>query len=672
MANKKNVYLWSKNIISGTLLPLLWFSSKTYFEENGTAVDQWQWHDPFIHEHSVEEILSYLEKHPPTIFGLSVYVWSHVEADELAQLIRKRHPNCLIIYGGPQNDIKYSNDFFLKKPWVDLVVPSDVYGEPILTYILDHYDNLKYSDIPEIYYHRQGIKFRSKHEFVKRSFVWPKNIFEKQKDYLKFERKNSTAIYETTRGCPYRCIYCDWGGGTYTKVVKKPLETIHSELETLAREGIELLSFADANFGIYKEDVDIIKYIIKLKEKYGYPLAVNIENAKNNIDRVIEIQKLLIKHNLTSWYKIAIQHPNDEIKKNIDRVDIPFEKYIDAIKELKSEFNAPILLETILGLPGDNYKLTLETIDLVHEHDFNSFRPSIWQLLPEAPAYDPDMRSNFKIETQWFEVYTHPFRYKNTEVPDENVRTLRQSSMISENVVATYSYSRDEWCDMVAVTMMASIGKTLGIDFFVRFLKDHHPSVTAGELYNLIYKELIIPGEFSDPYLNEKFSDIPKTLRQVSRDSDIQKLEFDIDPKFPLLLSIYIYVAFLVMLRPTAFFTAVANKLSSRLDDPKLTDLGHYLANIMIDIDYDPLNQRKFITKYNWYGYFNLNIPLTEGNFEYIILDDKLKFVGSTGVDYSDYPQQKDVDQKIKQFFYHRASNQARKKYAQHISERKL
>lgn len=671
MLNKKNVYLWSKNIISGTLLPLLWFSSKTYYEENGVNVDQWEWHDPFIHEHSFEEILSYLEQHPPTIFGLSVYVWSHNDADTLAEKIRELYPNCLIIYGGPQNDIKYSNDFFVKKPWVDLVVPSDVYGEPILTYILDNYDNLTYSSIPEIYYHRKGIKFRSKHELVKRSFVWPKNIFEKQKEYLKFDQKNSTAIYETTRGCPYRCIYCDWGGGTYTKVVKKPLETIHSELETLAKAGIELLSFADANFGIYKEDVGIIEYIIQLKKKYGYPLSVNIENAKNNIDRVVEIQRLLIQHNLSSWYKIAIQHPNDEIKKNIDRVDIPFEKYIDAIDKLKTEFDAPILLETILGLPGDNYRLTLETIDLVHEHDFNSFRASIWQLLPEAPAYDPTMRSNFKIETQWFEVYTHPFRYKDSETPDENVRTLRQSSMISENVVSTYSYSRDEWCDMVAVTMMASIGKTLGIDFFVKFLKEHY-SMTAGELYDLIYKDLIVPGDFNDPYLNKKFSDIPLKLKQVSTGDSIQKLEFDISPEFPLLLSIYIYVAFLVMLRPQSFFVSVASKLADKFNDPKLNDLGHYVANIMIDIDYDPTKQRKFNTKYNWYGYFGLNTPLTAGNFEYTILDDKLKFVGSTGVDYSDYPKQTDINLKMKQFFYHRASNQARQKYAQNISERKL
>ena len=671
MLEKKNVYIWSKNIISGTLIPLLWFSAKTYYEENGSNISQWEWQDPFIHEHSIEYILDYLNQHPPTIFGLSVYVWSHIEADELAKEIRARWPKCLIIYGGPQNDIKYSGDFFVKKPWVDLVVPSDVYGEPVLTYILDHFENLNHSEIPEMYYHRGGIKFRSKYELKKREFVWPKNIFARQQEYLKFERKNSTVIYETTRGCPYRCIYCDWGGGTYTKVIKKPMDTIKSELESLSKAGIELLSFADANFGIYKEDISIIEYVIELKDRYGYPLAVNIENAKNNLDRVIKIQKLLIKNHLSYSYKISVQSPDDVVKTNIDRVDIPFEKYVAAIHELKTEFNAPIMLETILGLPGDSYRLTLDTINLVYEHEFNSFRPSIWQLLPEAPAYDPAMRHKFQIQTKWFEIYTHPFRYKPGYEPDYDVRTLRSSTMISENVIGTYSYTPQEWTDMVAVSMLASISKTVGVDLLVDYLQKQH-RLSAGTFYDELYKNIVIPGKFDSAKLNQKFLEIPAKLREIVETDKLHELEFDVDHSFPMILSIHVYVAFMIMLYPKSFFTTVTDYFANKLNDPKLNDLGIYLYSIMIDLTYDPKIKRTFELKYNWYSYFNLNKSLTEGQYEYKILDEHLKFKATTEFEYSDYPEQVDVNQKIKQFFYHRASNQARKKYAQHIIERKL
>jgi hypothetical protein len=63
---------------------------------------------------------------------------------------------------------------------------------------------------------------------------------------------------------------------------------------------------------------------------------------------------------------------------------------------------------------------------------------------------------------------------------------------------------------------------------------------------------------------------------------------------------------------------------------------------------------------------------LTNGVYEYIINDELLKHSGSIDFEESDFPKILDPIQKMKQFFYHRASNPARKKYAQYISERKL
>ena len=186
--NKKNIYLWSKGITAGRLIPVLWFSSKTYFESNGTNVDSWNWCDPFIDEKSLDDILLECKKNPPDIFGFSIFIWNCIDADIVAKKIKELYPKCLIIYGGPQNDIKYSSDFFLKHPWVDLVVPGDVYGEPILCQILNTFENFKAADIPEVYYQKHGITFKSKHEFVKRSFVWPKNIFLAQEKYFNFDK----------------------------------------------------------------------------------------------------------------------------------------------------------------------------------------------------------------------------------------------------------------------------------------------------------------------------------------------------------------------------------------------------------------------------------------------------------------------------------------------------
>ena len=668
----KNIYLWNKGIASGKLVPLLWFSAKTYFETNGTNVDLWNWGDPFIDEKSLDLILSECEKNPPDIFGFSIYVWSCIDADVVAKKIKNLYPKCLIIYGGPQNDIKYSSNFFIKRPWVDLVVPGDVYGEPILCHILSNFDSLKHSEIPEVYYQKNGITFKSKHEFVKRSFIWPKNIFKAQEKYFDFDKTNSLVIYESSRGCPYKCIYCDWGGGTYTKVVKKPLETVFSELEFLCANGIENFFIADANFGIFKEDIQIIKYLITLKKKYGYPKTVTLENAKNNLSRVLEIQELLIVNGLTSHYKISVQNPHDEIKKNIERVDIPFDEHLTAIRKLKEKYDAPIQIETILGLPGDSYQLTLDSIDLFQVEGIDSYRPSIWNLLPETPAYSPEMREKFKLQTKQFELYSFPFRYKLDQEKDHGVNTFQSAQLLlSENVIGTYSYSPKEWCDMLVVIAISCSAKTLGMGVITKYLKENY-DINPSYLYDFVYKELIMKKEFSDKNLNTKLGEINHNLYRLINDPNETSIEFDIDPEFPLLFSLPVYFTFLVMLYPQDFFSTLCNKLSKKFADDKFIDLITYLTGVMIDINYDPAMKRKFICNYNWYGYYTTNIPLTNGVYEYIINDELIKHSGSIDFEYSDFPTILDSIQKTKQFFYHRASNQARKKYAQYISESRL
>lgn len=666
----KNLYLWNKSIFSGTVVPILWFSAKTYFEDYGSTVERWDWQDPFIHKKSKQEILDHCELNPPSIFGFSLYIWNHLEADELAQEIKARYPNCLIIYGGPQVDIKYSDNFFIIKPWVDLVIPSDVYGEAILTIILDHYDNLVHSKIPEAYYHKKGIKFKSPVPFNKRGFKWPSNIFLKQENYFNFDKANSLAIYESSRGCPYKCTYCDWGGGTYTKVVKKPMATVLAELEFLCQNKISIFYFADANFGIFKEDLQIIEHVANLKKKYGYPEVMSVENAKNNLDRVIEIQRLLIKNQLSSYYKISIQNPHDDIKKNIERVDIPFEDQLAAILKLKEEYDAPILIETILGLPGDNYQRTLESIDIFQRDGIESHRPAIWNLLPEAPAYDPVQREKFKVQTKWFEIYSTAFRFKNSSVVDAGVNTVaNDNKMIAENVISTYSYSKSEWCDMLAVTMLSGVANTLGLRYFTNYLSTHH-GLNPSVFYDKVYKELVTKKKFTSPVLNDKLGNIVDHLNQLVEDETLKTVEFDIGPNFPLYLAPFTYVGFIIMMYPKEFFSDVASYFANWLGDEKILDLGKYLSNIMIDPDYDPRDKRKFNTDYNWYSYFNSSKDLIKNTYEYIILDEKLNIAGSSGFEMSDYYTYTNRDTRIKQFFYHRASNAARKKYSENINER--
>ena len=78
------------------------------FGENSQKVDQWVWMNPWIAtDYSVDEILEQCKQNPPHVFGCSVFVWNEQLMNDLGQRVKEQHPDCLIVYGGPQIDIKY-------------------------------------------------------------------------------------------------------------------------------------------------------------------------------------------------------------------------------------------------------------------------------------------------------------------------------------------------------------------------------------------------------------------------------------------------------------------------------------------------------------------------------------------------------------------------------------
>src|SRR5262249_45835031 len=99
--------------------------------------------------------------------------------------------------------------------------------------------------------------------------------------------------FETNRGCPYGCTFCDWGAATLSKIGRMSDERIFGEIEFAGRHRVNTIGFCDANFGILPRDVDIVRHVIDVKETYGYPVGVGYTNAKTANPRLTDIIKLL-------------------------------------------------------------------------------------------------------------------------------------------------------------------------------------------------------------------------------------------------------------------------------------------------------------------------------------------------------------------------------------------
>jgi putative methyltransferase len=616
-----------------TILPLLWCSAKTYYEENSKFSNLWNWGDPWLSDtRSMEDILKILENNPPDIFGVSVYVWNEKFLDQLAQQVKLRWPNCIIVYGGPQCNIKYTDDFFKIKHWVDFVVPSDAYGEIIIKSLLDGFVNQDYSNIPYIYYtnNKREKQFNST-PIEKKSFNWPSNIFKSQEKFLLPQIKenfNVLAMFETSRGCPYKCTYCDWGGGTYTKISKKSFHIVLDELEWLAKNHVHTIYFTDANFGIMEIDVEIAEQVVKFSKHYGYPKHTYVENAKNNLDRVTKIQGIFAEANLINRYKLALQTVNDDIKKNIDRIDVSFDQQIKSVKYLRENFkDLPITTETILGLPGMTITTAHAELDLMIENNVPTPPPNIWMLLPETPAYSKEYRDKFKIETvSSTSLDRYGWTLKTGFAPDDGVNYTLEESVSSiynvEFVVKTYSYSRDDWARIFLLTTLASIGRSSGItQYLIRYIANVH-KIKPSKIYSVIVDNFFYDSKFLDKQLKKGFTDVKnKVVGWAHGQND--DISMDYHSQFPLKFDPQHFIAFLIFTNLQHFYKEVCLKLADHYQDDKIIDLGNYISNSIIDLNYNPITGRNFVVDYNWQEYF-CGENLVKQSCNYFLDDDEL------------------------------------------------
>ena len=80
---------------------------------------------------------------------------------------------------------------------------------------------------------------------------------------LRDSREHVTGtVWETNRGCPFQCTFCDWGDASVNRVAKYDIERLFEELRWISRNEIGYIFGADANFGIfYERDLEIAKGI---------------------------------------------------------------------------------------------------------------------------------------------------------------------------------------------------------------------------------------------------------------------------------------------------------------------------------------------------------------------------------------------------------------------------
>ena len=606
----RKIVILNKPSNSSYVIPILWMSAKTYYEENSEFVDQWDWSNPTPDYGNIDELIEWIVSENPTALAISNYVWNEEFHTQVAQEVKKRLPSIYILWGGPQQEIKFDENWFKDNDYVDLVIPGDAYGETSFCDILNNISKFGYlnaKEIPYCYYpdlnrNRMFNSLAAK----KRDFNWPSNIWEAQKDHImplinsmKDENMIIKTLIETSRGCPYKCSFCDWGGGTYTKTVKKPFGTVMKEIESIGKLGIEVIFVADANFGMFSIDIEYARKIVEIKEKYGYPRLVTIQPTKVKLDQLSKIYEILAEADMLNDYQISIQDIDEDVKKNVERVDFSFDDQVAMFRELQKKKNLPIYIEGILGLPGASIRTMNNAIDKIIDHDLPYALSHHWILLPETPAYSKEFREKMKIVTAKNKSSvgvgtSSPIIPRSDMAPDPGVTINTPGQNKTEYVVGTFSYTPDDWIDMnflqlvVSHSMQTDILKPL-----VKYLKNNR-KIKPSEFFSEIISEM----SRTDGNLNDTAHQYKETLREWLTTDDVEQAML-VHDEINFKVSPWLYVLTSFLTNIDEFFNHVTTSIGKLSDlDHEILDLIKFCKNRTLDINYHP--GRTFECDHDW------------------------------------------------------------------------
>ncbi len=519
--DKKKIYFfrydtWQEHYL---YYPTMWYGFKRYYELNSKYSDKWDWIPPLIDclHFNIDEIADHAINANADVYLFSSYMWSWDLVKILSFAIKKELPNAIVVLGGPHQHTTYTDPIFWFKdhPYVDATCVATEYGEFFIHDMLDqiYEGNLNWNNVRNSYHRKGKGPIGNKKDFIFPDGLIKANIDHaiELRDYANKNNRKLGLMYETNRGCMYKCTYCEWGGGTNTKLIIKEMEKVKEDISYFRDLEVYILWITDANFGILPRDVEISKLLGEYNDTIDFVGITGL--AKTKPEKKKAVLEPLIESKLMSTYQMSLQTIDTVTLQNVERTDITPEENIELAKYLIKKYDFDVIVELILGLPGMTvetfYKETAIEYSLLNSVKYATHHVPLY-ILPDAPIGDPDYLKKFNIQLAPIGI-EDSLVYIFKKPGEKYLPMFKKENFKKENTlhipISSYSYTTDDWKEMFFMNDMNHVLMNMVLlTPFIDYIH-HIRGVPADIIFKKIYLSISKVKDFYEPietgYLDE-------------------------------------------------------------------------------------------------------------------------------------------------------------------------
>jgi radical SAM superfamily enzyme YgiQ (UPF0313 family) len=275
-------------------------------------------------------------------------------------------PDTNVVVGGYQATAE-AFSLMEKIPALDVIVMADF--EPISEQLYSRFANGgSFKEIPNLIYRENGNVCASERKFIKMS---PDDLL--VFDYSLVEKYMPLYVYvalESSRGCPYRCSYCQERVLRDSYTVKPPEVAADEIIDTanyiLKSSDLVIIFYSDALWGMNLKWVKSFSSLVAERrdeiktEKYGWIVEARVgQFDQEALSLMKEAGCISVGYGVESFSPkmLTFMNKTKDTKKYIDSV-------FDTVEKTKNAGIQPGLF-FLFGLPGETPETLQETVEMI-------------------------------------------------------------------------------------------------------------------------------------------------------------------------------------------------------------------------------------------------------------------------------------------------------------------